>query len=444
MSETLIIEAKDKEVMPKFSRKEIEPLVVEYFNGDKMAADVWINKYCLKDSDGNLYERTPDDMHRRLAKEFARIEKKYPNPLSEKEIYDKFKNFKKIIPQGSVMNMLGNKFSIGSLSNCIVLPKIYDSYGGITYTDQQLTHLYKRRCVDENSLVKIKGKGLIKISEVNIGDYILGRDINSNNDGYYKILNKFKSDVDVSDRLKVTLSNGSEIKTSKKHPILVYNDNGYEYINSGELKINDVLIKPSKDNLSIDMSDEKDLNDIAWFIGFHLGDGNSGIVNTKYKKPYGKNVYEYKRVRIRCLGDNKETIENYRRIHSALTNSKSKVSSSKRKHYKSNVWEYVSTINKNKGLVEKYFDNQIGNKTYFSKTPKFVKENNLYLPFIAGLIDSDGYYKEGGSLVISLANKNLINELSTYLSSIGINYHVGYDISKRKNQSNMFRLSYPT
>lgn len=117
-----------------------------YFNGNELAASVWTSKYGLKDKEQKLIESTPDDMHKRMAKEFARIEQKYPNPLSYDHIYNRFKNFGEIIPQGSVMSQLGNPYQIGSLSNCIVLPKIYDSYGGIMRIDEQIAQLEKRRC----------------------------------------------------------------------------------------------------------------------------------------------------------------------------------------------------------------------------------------------------------------------------------------------------------
>jgi ribonucleoside-diphosphate reductase alpha chain len=118
-----------------------------YFKGDELAASVWMNKYALKDSAGNIYELTPDDMHHRLAREVARIESKYPNPLSEEEIYDLFKEFKYIIPQGSPMAGMGNNFQVSSLSNCFVIggDSNQDSYGGILRVDQEQVQLMKRR-----------------------------------------------------------------------------------------------------------------------------------------------------------------------------------------------------------------------------------------------------------------------------------------------------------
>ena len=93
----------------------------KYFKGDELAASVFLNKYALKDSAGNLYEKTPADMHRRLASEIARIEKKYPKPLEENEIFNLIENFKYIIPQGGPMSGIGNDFQISSLSNCFVI-----------------------------------------------------------------------------------------------------------------------------------------------------------------------------------------------------------------------------------------------------------------------------------------------------------------------------------
>ena len=116
----------------------------DYFKGDQLAARVWINKYALKDSDGNLYELTPDDMHKRLTKEIYRIEKKYDNPMSEELIYGLLKNFKYIVPQGGPMSGIGNKYQIASLSNCFVIGQPEDSYGGIMLKDQELVQ--RRYC----------------------------------------------------------------------------------------------------------------------------------------------------------------------------------------------------------------------------------------------------------------------------------------------------------
>jgi len=133
---------------------------IEYFGGDELAANVFVTKYALTDKDGVIHELTPDDMHHRMAREFARIEKKYPNPMSEEGIYDLFKDFKYIVPQGSPMSGVGNPYQIQSLSNCFVIESPYDSYGGILKTDQELVQIAKRRGGVGFDLSTIRPKGL--------------------------------------------------------------------------------------------------------------------------------------------------------------------------------------------------------------------------------------------------------------------------------------------
>ncbi len=130
-----------------FSNEEVFQESLKYFKGDDLAARVWLNKYALKDSQGNIYEKSPSAMHHRIASEIARIESKYPNPMSEEQIYDLIKEFKYIIPQGSPMTGIGNPFQIASLSNCFVIGNKgeSDSYGGIMKTDQEQVQLMKRR-----------------------------------------------------------------------------------------------------------------------------------------------------------------------------------------------------------------------------------------------------------------------------------------------------------
>jgi ribonucleoside-diphosphate reductase alpha chain len=130
----------------KFQESEIQKSTLKYFNGDELATDVWMRKYCLKD-ENNYYELNPDHMHWRIAKELARIEAKYPNPLTVEQIYETLKGFKKLVPQGSPMSGIGNEFQVVSLSNCFVIgnEKDSDSYGGIMKLDQELVQLEKRR-----------------------------------------------------------------------------------------------------------------------------------------------------------------------------------------------------------------------------------------------------------------------------------------------------------
>ena len=134
---------------------------LDYFTGDELAAKVWVNKYALKDAFGNIYEESPNDMHHRLASEIARVEKKYPNPLSEQELFDLFDHFRYIVPQGSPMTGIGNDFQIASLSNCFVigLDGQADSYGAIIRIDEEQVQLMKRRGGVGHDLSHIRPKG---------------------------------------------------------------------------------------------------------------------------------------------------------------------------------------------------------------------------------------------------------------------------------------------
>lgn len=134
---------------------------LEYFKGDELAARVWVNKYAVKDSFGIIYEKSPVDMHWRLANEIARIESNYPNPLSAQELFDVFDHFKYIIPQGSPMTGIGNNFQVASLSNCFVigLEGAADSYGAIIRIDEEQVQLMKRRGGVGHDLSHIRPKG---------------------------------------------------------------------------------------------------------------------------------------------------------------------------------------------------------------------------------------------------------------------------------------------
>ncbi|MCM1483582.1 MAG: adenosylcobalamin-dependent ribonucleoside-diphosphate reductase [Muribaculaceae bacterium] len=134
---------------------------LEYFDGDELAARVWASKYALKDSFGNIYEHTPADMHRRIASELARIERNYPNPMSEEEIFSLLDHFRYIVPQGSPMTGIGNDYQVASLSNCFVigLDGKPDSYGGVIKIDEEQVQLMKRRGGVGHDLSHIRPKG---------------------------------------------------------------------------------------------------------------------------------------------------------------------------------------------------------------------------------------------------------------------------------------------
>lgn len=150
-----------KSVAKTYTQEEAYQASLDYFKGDDLAARVWVNKYALKDSEGTIFELTPNDMHRRIAKEVARVEQKYPNPMSEEKVFDLIKDFKYIVPQGSPMAGIGNPHQIASLSNCFVIGNgnKSDSYGGIMKIDQEQVQLMKRRGGVGHDLSHIRPKG---------------------------------------------------------------------------------------------------------------------------------------------------------------------------------------------------------------------------------------------------------------------------------------------
>jgi len=145
--------------MQIYSLEEVQQATREYFKGDELATNIWIKKYCLKNENRELLELTPDDMHKRLAKELSRIELKYPNPVSENEIYELLKDFKYIILGGSPMEGIGNNYKIQSLSNCYVIGNDEDSYGSIFKIDEEQTHIMRRRGGVGSDLSHLRPKG---------------------------------------------------------------------------------------------------------------------------------------------------------------------------------------------------------------------------------------------------------------------------------------------
>ncbi len=144
-----------------YKYEDVYQSALEYFDNDELAARVWASKYALKDSQGNIYELSPDDMHHRIASEIARIEKKYPNPMSEDEIFGLLQGFRYIVPQGSPMAGIGNNYQVSSLSNCFVigLDGRPDSYGGVIRIDEEQVQLMKRRGGVGHDLSHIRPKG---------------------------------------------------------------------------------------------------------------------------------------------------------------------------------------------------------------------------------------------------------------------------------------------
>lgn len=146
--------------MNYYTRKESLKKSTEYFKGDALASDVFVKKYVLSDGD-KFYEKTPRDMHERLAEEFSRNELKYPNPMSKSEIFDLLDEFRYVVPQGSPMSAIGNNIQVQSTSNCFVIPSPFDSYGGILLTDQELVQIAKRRGGVGIDISTIRPQGLL-------------------------------------------------------------------------------------------------------------------------------------------------------------------------------------------------------------------------------------------------------------------------------------------
>ena len=181
--------------MKQYTRDEAYATSLKYFNGDELAASVFVDKYALRDPSGHLYELTPTDMHRRLASEFARVEAKYPNPMSEKEIFclladvdhidpakrekmsieelaAESRGFGAVVPQGSPMSAIGNDFQYQSLSNCFVIQSPYDSYAGILKADQEQAQIMKRRGGVGFDVSTIRPKGIITANAARTTDGI--------------------------------------------------------------------------------------------------------------------------------------------------------------------------------------------------------------------------------------------------------------------------------
>ena len=144
-----------------YTYEEALKAATKYFDGDELAAGVWLNKYALKDSFGNIFETTPADMHQRMASEIARIESKYPNPMDTEELFKVLDRFKYIVPQGGPMTGIGNEFQVASLSNCFVIGNQgnSDSYGGVMKVDEEQVQLMKRRGGVGHDLSHIRPKG---------------------------------------------------------------------------------------------------------------------------------------------------------------------------------------------------------------------------------------------------------------------------------------------
>lgn len=415
----------------------MDSTLLNYFDGDELAASTWQNKYALRDDNGNILEQSPTEMHRRLAKEFWRVEKEYiekekgidksllsdygqlREDLSEEKIFKLFDKFKYIVPAGSVMSGAGSGKPV-SLSNCFVLPTMpEDSYSSIMHSRDEMVQLEKRRggCIEENTNVIIKDRGIIPIKEVKVGDFILSFNPDTKCDEWRKVLDWYYTEVKLEDQIEIQTDHGEFIKTSKKHPLLVVKDSGYTYENYNSGNLFTGVLKTAEKFQEYSIPKDQDLIDLGWMIGMHFGDGTAD-----------------KNYRIRILGDNENIIKVYASILNRETGSNCNYKKSTKKIYRSDVWEFTLKNSSTESFVKKYFDDTTGQKTYTWTIPSFIKNNNLMLPFLAGLIDSDGYITVSGRIDINTCSERGAREICEFLASIGEPHSVSRKESKRPNE----------
>lgn len=426
-----------------FTYEEAHKIAIEYFKGEEISASVYLNKYALKDDQNRIIEASPDEMHARLAKEFARIDaNKYGLNYDERYslYFGAMKGFGRIVVQGSVMAAVGNPYQIMSASNCVVEASPEDSISGIFRTAHNLAQLYKRRCVAEGSKVITKEHGTINIENVLPGMHVLSFDLNKQKTVYHKVLDKFESDVDEDDRIIIKYSNGTELRTSKKHPVLEFGEHGFGYTEAGNIKAGSINVRPEKLDLSAlnigdwDFKTIKE-HELAWFVGAHIGDGSADRVVT------GDDRGRYKRVRFRILGDNEEVVAQYKNIHNYLTKNSSNYHKSYRTDYQTTCWEFSSAVVGNEDILSELMDDQIGSKTYSAFIPNSIDSDYKMWSFISGLIDTDGTVKQDGQqIVIGICARQVIDKVAAFLQSKGVSTHLIVRDNVRENEQTIYTL----
>lgn len=475
-----------------YTKAEVEKATLQYFKGDELATDVWIGKYALKD-DKNYLELTPDDMHRRLAREFSKIENNYINSgenlseygqkrdaLTEEKIFNYFKNFKYISPQGSIMNMLGNKNVIGSLSNCVVLPKIFDSYGGILFADQQLVQLFKRRCgagIDistlrptnfkvtnaagtstgavsfmerfsnttrevgqclfEDTLILTK-LGLKEIKYVNSGDYVWTEN------EWVKVVNTVRNRKKT---FKVTTKYGNEIIASKDHVFHTMDgEKSLKEFNVGDQitmiwgngNENNKYVSLYKPNLegSGNRLAEHNLpeildKDLGYILGYMYGDGS---LHRKISKTTGNQVNAH--ISLACTLDRPEIAEKLKILWKKIFNIELNTKKC------DGEWEVLSISSQQvyKFLLENDIAKQKAGNLIF---PENILKSPLsvQLSFIGGYFDADGYAsdKKKGYVFTSI-DKNFLLKIKYILSSLGILTKIHDEDRSDKNWRTLYSL----
>jgi len=466
--------------MKIYSKEEAIKKSTEYFGGDELAAEVFVSKYALRNENLELKEATPDQMHRRLAKEFARIEKKYPNSISEEEIFNLFDGFRQLIPQGSPMFGIGNMYQTASISNCFVVD-VVDSYGGICRADERIAQISKRRggCGLDISPIRPKGmktknsalttdgivpfmerfsntarevaqciaggqKVITKFGLKNIEDIIPNKDFVWTKKGWIKVLD-LKTNKKTVYKLKTT--SGYNISTSEDHIFIIHDGKKIKEVKLRDIKINDniILLTGTNDiktkyiSLNIDL-EYKNINnkpnscilpkildeDLAYLLGYSYGDGY--VEYNKHGEP-------------RCL--ELACGHKYPLIEDKLAKIIKK------------VFSYVPHSRLGGGAVNRlslsnkciinflYKNNLLKQRAEYIVFPEKILKSpqSVQCAFISGYFDADGYAsgrKKGYSF--SSVNDNFLNTLRVVLISFGILSRTYFEDRSKYGWNNIYSL----
>ncbi len=473
--------------MKTYTEQEVKEASLKFFDGDELAADVFL-KYALYDNKNGVYhESTPDDMFHRLAKEFKRIENKYPNPLSEEVIYSYLKDFSKIVAQGSPMSAVGNNFQFQTVGNCYVIESPNDSYGSILRADQEIVQISKRRGGVGLDISKIRPKGMPtnnaakttdgigvfmdrfsnSIREVgqciakgekvltkggikNIEDVVEQIDEVWTKKGWVKVKKLFKNGK--KNIIKTTTLSGYEIKTSKDHIFLGISDDKIVEKKIEDFEVGDRIIlipgsKPENKNyiklekneyqrkdsggnsskLNVDVKNPDLLNEnLAYILGYSYGDGS--IEKDKFGEVFALSL---------ACSDSWPKIKDLLKenIKRELSYDVS-VSRGDGKLDKLNIFSKILMNFFEKNEILKQKSGQLIFPKKILQSPASVQS-----AFIAGYFDADGYAsgrKKG--YVFSSIRHSFLKEIQLILSSFGIMSKIYCENREDKKWQNLYSL----